>query len=417
MEKSQRDDNKKRMLSGSVITILLLVVVVIAAVVTFGFDNSFAISDINIKTPKKVETVEPGDLLIGVGGMYADPPVRVAVSFSPYYVYDKELGSNSKYPVFNLEHNREFKPLTSYEKSDAITDYGLLYLMANVYPNVEFDSFLDENLQTWISQVAIWMYLYEKELTEKGTVTEDSPNYIMPDEIASIKETAGVSVYGGDVTYTANPATGGKTDGYLTLEDFEFKLYDLYIKNRVEEALAINGERTYDLNVDFKSDVSISEDEKYYVTSLVSVISEPLEKFSGYRLIINDAPEGTYVQDADGNKIDGVMDFGPTDKFHFVVPVDKITETNKTIKFSVIGTFNDYGGYYYKSTADNGGPVITSVNVTNKRLEDSGEIALNYTPVVPDTGMSIAQVVYFIGLIILFSGVGIIYTNVKAKEN
>ena len=35
----------------------------------------------------------------------------------------------------------------------------------------------------------------------------------------------------------------------------------------------------------------------------------------------------------------------------------------------------------------------------------------------PDTGMSAAQTIYFIGLIVLLCGVGIVYANAKPIEN
>ena len=43
-------------------------------------------------------------------------------------------------------------------------------------------------------------------------------------------------------------------------------------------------------------------------------------------------------------------------------------------------------------------------------------VDVNYTPDVPDTGMTTAQTIYFIGLIILLSGVGIIYATAKPQE-
>ena len=39
------------------------------------------------------------------------------------------------------------------------------------------------------------------------------------------------------------------------------------------------------------------------------------------------------------------------------------------------------------------------------------------TPDVPDTGMGVAQTIYFMGLILLLSGVGIVYANAKPKTN
>ena len=53
--------------------------------------------------------------------------------------------------------------------------------------------------------------------------------------------------------------------------------------------------------------------------------------------------------------------------------------------------------------------------VTNNK-DVGSEFTIDYTPDIPDTGISAAQTVYFIGLIVLLSGVGIIYANVKPTE-
>ena len=53
----------------------------------------------------------------------------------------------------------------------------------------------------------------------------------------------------------------------------------------------------------------------------------------------------------------------------------------------------------------------------NKQINKPLNIQLDYTPDVPDTGMGIAQTIYFMGLILLLSGVGIVYANAKPKTS
>ena len=66
-------------------------------------------------------------------------------------------------PIFCLERDVDFASGTTLNKSESITDQGLLYVMANSFPHYKFkDStgkeFPDE-VQTWITQAAIWEYL------------------------------------------------------------------------------------------------------------------------------------------------------------------------------------------------------------------------------------------------------------------
>ena len=56
-------------------------------------------------------------------------------------------------------------------------------------------------------------------------------------------------------------------------------------------------------------------------------------------------------------------------------------------------------------------------DTVNVKVQKGKEFTLDYSPEVPDTGVTAAQTIYFIGLIILLSGVGIIYANVKPAEN
>ena len=168
------------------------------------------------------------------------------------------------------------------------------------------------------------------------------------------------------------------------------------------------------LLINVADEISITQDEKYYQTSAVTVAGSPSDNFNGYELKINKAPEGTFAVDVNGNKIEDLSNLGVNDKVYFRVPVANVTEENKLIEFSVTGVFSTYNGYYYKH---DGGQTISSVDVTPSNISKGEDISLDYTPKVPDTGMSTAQTVYFIGLIILLSGIGIIYANVKPEES
>ncbi len=406
-KKSRRSINRT-FGSKSVLGSLFLAVVAVVAVVALGFKNSYAIPDVTSHLPDTFTTQMPGDEI------YSDTSFAVF----PYF-------TDGDIQVFCLEHMIDYQGETTFTKGDAITDYGLLYLMANIYPNKSFGD-LDSSLQTWISQVAVWMYLYELEdLANDGidndNVDVNSPHYISNvyiadqslDDLNAIKTAKGVTT---DDFYNSNfsyyTAEGVKTDEQL--DSVTTTLYDAYIKGLVESALANRNTPNKTLTINFADEIAVTQDEKYYQTSAVSVVGSPSDNFNGYELKISSAPDGTFVVNADGEKVDDLTNLSSTDKLYFRVPVNSVTEESKSIYFTVTGSFKTYEGNYY--VAD-GAQTISSVGTVNNNISKGDEISLNYTPEVPDTGMSTAQTVYFIGLIILLSGVGIIYANVKPQED
>ena len=397
--KNKRSGNKL-FRSKSLIGVLATVMVVVVVAVVVGFDRSYAIPDVDYSLPDSFETKD------------ADQRFQSDSGFSvfPYY-------TDGGIQVFCLEHSIDFQGNTIFNKGEAITDYGLLYLMANIYPNVEFDTFLNDGLQTWISQTAIWIYLYRLEdLNNDGVenlnVAEDSPNYISSEDLDRIKKARGVVDADDDSLnyYTINPATGGISVGVTTDEDP--LLYGV-IDNLVNKAMNNRNVPNKVLDIDYNEDVAVTQDNKYYQTSQISVVGSPSDNFNGYKIVIKNAPEGTFVVDSNGNKIDDLTNLKATNKFYFRIPIDKVTETNKILSFEVVGSFKTYEGNYYVAE---GAQTITSVKSVNNNISRGADIPLDYTPDVPDTGMNTAQTVYFIGLIILLSGVGIIYANVKPAE-
>ncbi len=397
--KNKRSSNKL-FRSKSLIGVLAAVMVVVVVAVVVGFDRSYAIPDVDYSLPDSFETKD------------ADQRFQSDSGFSvfPYY-------TDGGIQVFCLEHSIDFQGNTIFNKGEAITDYGLLYLMANIYPNVEFDTFLNDGLQTWISQTAIWIYLYRLEdLNNDGVenlnVAEDSPNYISSEDLDRIKKARGVVDADDDSLnyYTINPATGGISVGVTTDEDP--LLYGV-IDNLVNKAMNNRNVPNKVLDIDYNEDVAVTQDNKYYQTSQISVVGSPSDNFNGYKIVIKNAPEGTFVVDSNGNKIDDLTNLKATNKFYFRIPIDKVTETNKILSFEVVGSFKTYEGNYYVAE---GAQTITSVKSVNNNISRGADIPLDYTPDVPDTGMNTAQTVYFIGLIILLSGVGIIYANVKPAE-
>ena len=90
---------------------------------------------------------------------------------------------------------------------------------------------------------------------------------------------------------------------------------------------------------------------------------------------------------------------------------NKVTEKLQKIKVTVTGTFDGIliGRYYTSSSYQ------TVVTVENSTTTADASTTLEVVG-SPDTGMSSVQTIYFIGLIVLLCGIGIIYANAKPVE-
>jgi len=354
--------------NGMLITTFMLAVAVIVTVILVGFNQvSYAIPDVNYTLGDTIVTAAPGEEIHSNSGFSVFP-------------YKTTTGTH----IYCLEHSVDYQANTTLTKSDAISDYGLLYLMAHIDPNVSLKdssgNVLNENLQIWISQVAIWMY----------------KDQLSSEELTKIQNAQYVYV-GDDFTTTY------EADIYNIVS----RLVNSARNNTTEPALTLSVTRA-------SEKISITSDENYYQTDLISVVGSPNDNFDGFKLEFVSAPEGTVVVDEAGGVIADVSNLSPDTKFYVRVPVEKITEENKVLKLSVTGAFKTYEGYEY--TAE-GAQTVTSVQTVSTTLNKGLEIELNYTPDTPNTGMSVAQTIYFIGLIVLLSGVGIIYANVKPAES
>ena len=312
--------------------------------------------------------------------------------------------TNSGIPIFCLERDINYRGGITMSKKEQITDQGLLYVMAHTFPHVKFkDSkgteFPDE-VQTWITQATIWQYLYETGAANNATGSGNVAN------IENIKTAVSLS--------WDDEIVGCRVDGCGAGATSQATFYDTYIAPIVANARQSNviANGTIDISL-ANQEMSITEDEKYYQTSLVTITnSDPNNFVSGsLKVEIQSAPDGTILIDENGQQIETVNE--KNTKFYVRIPVESVTEENKSVLLHAEGTFRGYDGYYYKA---DGAQTVSTVFTTDVKAFDDLDIPINYTPEVPDTSMSIAQSVYFIGLVVLLCGVGIIYANTKPRQ-
>ena len=150
MENNQKKQKKNMWQSKSVIGTFALAIIALVAMVVVGVGQvSYAIPEIVDKFPNTFKTAEPGETIFGTGGG------NVAFPVLPYKTTDNLV-------VFCMEHHVDFMSDTTFTKGDAIQDYGLLYLMAHIYPHQTFKTAngteLAEPVQVWLSQVAMVIF-------------------------------------------------------------------------------------------------------------------------------------------------------------------------------------------------------------------------------------------------------------------
>ena len=107
------------------------------------------------------------------------------------------------------------------------------------------------------------------------------------------------------------------------------------------------------------------------------------------------------------------LSYSKYNKLRVYVPSNAETGTYN-FSLAVTGTIQQYTGYYYTPSAGNDSlQQLTTVDVVNK--SSSGEAQFS-VQIVPDTATNLSKTIYIIGLIVLISGLGILYVNVKKQK-
>ena len=413
---NNKQNNKNFLHSKSVLGTFALAIIAVIAIVIVGVNQtSYAIPEVTNPLPDEFVTAD-----IDVSETVNTSPTSHPVN--PYRT-TAEYGSLQ---LFCMQPSRDFAGGITYKKDAKITDYGLLYLLAKLSSD-EYDKMFDKYtnqalrkaVKNWTSQVSIWMYLNDSRVTPDAAVK----NYTFADGVqekiiaAKMLTIANDTACGDLFGYTVAGVCG---DANTINSTTDATFYDTYVKSLVNEAISNKNTPNKVLKINKTDTISVTSDEKYYQTSQISITATPEDNFNGYSVKLDSAPDGSFIADVNGNKIEDskLTNMTGTDKFYIRVPIDKVNEKNKTIKFSVIGSFTTLeGNYYIGKDETTEYQTVAAVETITNNVQTGAEIPLNYTPEVPDTGLSTAQTVYFIGLIVLLSGIGIIYANVKPSES
>lgn len=142
-----------------------------------------------------------------------------------------------------------------------------------------------------------------------------------------------------------------------------------------------------------------------------------LAQVSTYGLSLENAPEGTRVYKEDGTDItDNAANIPGGTKIYITIDNNKISKTKEyNFKLNVKGNIKfDVAYQYVDKTNQCGGQTCQPSVLVGP---ESKEIAANLDfKIIPDTAGNISKSIYYIGFIILLSGAGIIYANIRPRR-
>ena len=402
-EKFNQNPNNGKMYKFSIVLSFCVAVFAVVSLIAFGFNQiSFAApiegttAEVKVGRWGDATTDTPAQIIARNGGSGTITPFAVPMLFT-----DNINAATAVNPVFCVERDiTEYG--STYNKGDSISDIGLIYIMNHSYLlNSASSGFIpgdyktidDESLtanqrkylEIFATQVAMWVYLYE---------TGAENNTITAAELAMLKGSIS-EIYTTDTVGGANLASAA--------------FYDTYIKDIVEAAKTATNLKTIRANLTDRT-ISKVDDGKIYQTAAITAVATPSDDLLNYSVSISGL-DGAYIVDEDGNTKTEADTFAPGAKFFVRVPVDKVTETATTANIRISGLFTNYvSGNYFVATGKQ-----TIIAVTSPQYRVSNNFSVDFAP-IPDTGMSTSQTIYFIGLIVLLCGVGIVYANAKPVE-
>lgn len=395
--KQQNKQQKKSVWKASIVLSFAVAAFALVSLVAFGMSN-----------------------IQGTGVSYAAPTGLTGDTFD-FYKVGRVVGKpedtggdpNAGFPVsilssdatgnnlvFCIEHTIPIPSdyPTQYKKYQEIDDYGFLYILNNSMVNgkkILTDLNIGDNskyIEGWATQVAIWLYQNQKH-------PEDTTHALTEAEINYIKNATKFDITDGD-------------GGLITTVDAT-GVYNK-IEALVKSANDVSGSRLLTVS---KADGEISktDDGKYYQSPLITVVGTPADFLQSYDIALSGV-DGAVVVDENGNPITSMTGVPKATKFYVRVPADKVTQTVQELKVNVTGHFDTLAGSFYEAADSSQGAKQRVVSVTGATKNVVEGVSIEFVG-APDTGMNKAQTIYFVGLIVLLCGVGIVYANAKPVKN
>lgn len=409
MEDNNQNKQQKNGLNASVV---LSFVVAIFAIVSIAMGGISLLQNNGVSYAAPVVD-DTFTLKMGKKVFAYDNPTNMTKAYIMETYYYNQVGIDNA--VYCIERNKDVENNDLYKKiatvrdgvADIKNDAGLKFLLGKG-TNAESLKNLTEyedDVDVWVMQSAIWYYLNAKYGSD--TDTANVYNLVVGEGVYSYLNDKAIIENNGDVYLSLVDDINATAPG-------TFKAYSGLTGNNGKIMQLVNAANGYTSDIS-KVIVSKSSDEfskttdgKYYESGVITVTGNPSSNFVRYDLKLTGI-DGVVVVDENGDALT-LKNIPAGTKFYVRVPADKVTKEVKKIQIEVTGYFNDTTTYYY----------VESKN-TNQRMAslDSGTVSGGTEIEIvgtDNTGMNTFQTIYFIGLIVLLCGVGIVYANAKPVQ-
>ena len=327
----------------------------------------------------------------------------------PFY-YADSVGSNNH--VFCTELRKQGGDNQTYTiDGTSSNDPGLIYILNHSIANgqkilTNYTGQYEEQMEVWAAQVAIWRYLAKKNsgadyqfrpTSGEGSTTDSGGSFV---DTKTAAETATYFIIQGGPASEPTPK-------------IDYANAITYVNALLTEAEKQTASSVATVRLNRASDqLSKTEDGKYYQT-LYSVTGTPANAMTSYDITLLDGVDGIKVVDENGKDLQ-LTNIPAGKKFYVRIPVDKVGQEKKTVRVKVVGHVNVKTGVYYAVNGSTAHQRVITLKDHPENPEYGDQISIVGSP---DTGMNAAQTIYFIGLIVLLCGVGIVYANTKPVES
>lgn len=364
----------------------------------------------------------------GAGGAFRSVPT--------FYASDITSGALIR-SIFCIEPSVQPDVNNTYQRDDAagheITDYGLLSLLDQFYNADGSDKTLDQMLGTSVTVLPTGY---------SGTLTEAEAKVILSSYIKqasvwayitgtnSLSDSERAALLGATNLNIMDTQSTDPNDPGIAVNNPS--VYNAKINELVSEASSATSYTLFTLNQDSIVQSPSADDRKNGdpYDSIVKYSINTNKEIIGYNVVIKQVTEGGQEEDVDSSKVYLVDSEGhkientsiTANNFNVFVSRDliKLGESDneaKSFQFKVYveAQFRALSGKKFVAVSNpDGRQKVVTVTGSTKTENDLDAFTLT---IAPDTGMTTAQSIYFIGLVVLLCGVGIVYANSKPAES
>ncbi len=325
------------------------------------------------------------------------------------------------HPVYCVESAMGYTP-AELSRDGEITDEGFIYLLTKI-ENLDVGTVTPSGsvtadqaksfVKSWLGQTAIWMYLGSTGAANSKSVFDGDdeppvPNIYIDSNINALTNINALQVNDADLNTLGNITSSTSFYKQTGLDAILTKAIQNHNKSDVLNATITKSSDKFVLtsNNYLKSDkVTV----KIGTSGLISDIDD------NYSIVLNNVPTGTKVYGINANgKEEEIKDltkvsYSKYQQFYLYVPADKVTGT-VNFTASIKAAFEVYTGYFYKAA---GAQRVTTVDKVAKMKNPGVPFTITRTP---DTASNASSIMYIVGMIVLLSGLGILYVNIKNQK-